>query len=63
MIWDSSHVSALMVLIFMMLVAALVLGSTFTAAGPRTARQRTLSWGLLIFLAWALLGFGWVRSV
>ena len=63
MMWDSSQLSALMVLIFMVLFAVLVLGGTLTGARPRTPRQWMAAWGVLVFLAWALLGFGWIRSV
>ena len=51
-----------MALIFMALFAVLVLGSALSGARPRTARQWTFAWSVLVFLAWALLGFGWVRS-
>ena len=63
MIWDSSQLSALMLLIFGVLFAVLVLAGTATAARPRTAREWALVRGVLVFLAWALVGFGWVRSI
>jgi len=52
-----------MVVIFLLLFAVLVLGGTLTGARPRTSRQWMAAWGVLVFLAWALIGFGWVRSV
>jgi hypothetical protein len=52
-----------MLLIFGVLFAALVLVSTVTRARPRTAREWALVWSVLVFLAWALVGFAWVRSV
>jgi len=63
MIWNSSNLSALMVLIFVVLSAALVVAGIATRARPRTRRQWALVWGLMVFLAWALVGFGWLRSV
>ena len=51
-----------MVAVFVVLVSALVSVSVFTGARPRTAREWALAWLLLIFLAWALGGFGWLRS-
>jgi hypothetical protein len=54
--------AALMRLIFIVLVAVLVMAGLSTRARPRTAREWTLVWALLVFLAWALVGFGWLRS-
>ena len=62
MTWDSTHLSALMFLIFVVLFAALVVAGTATRARPRTPRQWALVWSVLVFLAWALVGFGWLRS-
>lgn len=51
-----------MLLVFVVLFVALVVGGVFTRARPRTAREWRLVWVLLVFLAWALVGFGWLRS-
>lgn len=56
------HPSVLMRLIFVILVVALVVASAVTRVGPRTARDRTFAWIVLVFLAWALVGFEWLRS-
>ena len=45
------------VLFVLMLVAGLT-----TRARPRSAREWTLVWVVLVFLMWALVGFGWLRS-
>jgi hypothetical protein len=52
-----------MLLIFAALVAVLIVTSAATAARPRNARDWTLVWAVLVFLTWALVGFGWLRSV
>ena len=49
-------------IVFALLVIAMFVATMTTGAGPRTPRQWTLVWGVLVFLAWALLGFGWVRA-
>lgn len=54
--------SVLMLLVFVALVFALVVASAVMRARPRTAREWTLVWALFVFLAWALVGFGWLRS-
>jgi hypothetical protein len=51
-----------MLLVFVVLVGALVAASAVTRTRPRTAREWQLVWILLVFLAWALVGFGWLRS-
>ena len=56
------HPSVLMRLIFVVLVIILVVGSAAMGVRPRTPREWTLVWVLLVFLAWALVGFGWLRS-
>jgi hypothetical protein len=56
------HPLDLLRLIFVVLIAALVIAGLTTSARPRTARQWTLVWLLMTFLAWALLGFGWLRA-
>jgi hypothetical protein len=48
---------------FVVLVAVLFIVSTVTRARPRATRDWILVWGVLVFLAWALVGFGWLRSV
>ena len=54
--------SILMLVTFLVLVVALVVASAVMRARPRTAREWTLVWALFVFLAWALVGFGWLRS-
>ena len=56
------HPSLLMLLVFVVLFAALIVASAVTRTRPRTARDWRLVWVLLVFLAWALVGFGWLRS-
>ena len=56
------HPSVLMRLIFLVLVVVLVVAGVATGVRPRSAREWTLVWALLVFLAWALVGFGWLRS-
>jgi len=51
-----------MQLIFVVLVVGVLVASTVAGLRPKTARERTLMWVLFLFLAWALLGFGWLRS-
>jgi hypothetical protein len=51
-----------MPLIFVALVVALVVTSALMRVNPRTAREWTWVWALFVFLAWALVGFGWLRS-
>ncbi len=52
-----------MLLIFGLLFTVLLLAGTATKVRPRTARDWALVWSVLVFLAWALVGSGWVRSV
>jgi hypothetical protein len=51
-----------MTLVFAVLVVALIVGSVATRTRPHSARDWALVWCVLVFLAWALVGFGWVRS-
>ena len=51
-----------MQLIFVALVVVILVVSAVTGLRPKTARERTLVWLLFLFLAWALVGFGWLRS-
>jgi hypothetical protein len=51
-----------MTLLFALLVAALVGVSLATGSRPRSAREWTWVWGVFVFLAWVLVGFGWLRS-
>ena len=48
--------------VFVVLLLTLVIASVTTRARPRTPRDWTLVWAVLLFLAWALVGFGWLRS-
>lgn len=48
--------------IFAALVCVMVAAGLTTSARPQTARHWTLVWAVLVFLAWALLGYGWLRA-
>jgi len=56
------HPLDLMRIIFVLLVATMVIAGVTTRARPRNAREWALVWVVLVFLIWALLGFGWLRS-
>jgi hypothetical protein len=56
------HPLQLMRIIFVALVCVLVIAGVTTRARPQSARQWALVWSLLVFLAWALIGVGWLRS-
>jgi hypothetical protein len=56
------HPLELLRVIFVVLVGVLITAGLTTRAKPRSPRQWTWVWGLVVFLAWALLGFGWLRS-
>jgi len=56
------HPLVLMQIIFLVLVIGMVIAGLTTRARPRTQRAWRLVWALLVFLAWALVGFGWLRS-
>lgn len=49
-------------IIFIVLVSVMIIAGLTTRARPRTPGQWTLVWTLIVFLAWALLGFGWLRA-
>jgi hypothetical protein len=55
------HPAVLMRIIFAVLVTILIVAGLTTRARPRTRRQWTLVWAVLLFLVWALLGAGWLR--
>jgi len=59
---DARHPLELMRIIFVVLVCVLVIAGVTTRARPQTARQWRFVWALVVFLAWALVGFGWLRS-
>ena len=56
------HPLVLMQIIFVALVIGMVIAGLTTRARPGSPREWTLVWALLVFLAWALVGFGWLRS-
>jgi hypothetical protein len=56
------HPLDLMRIIFVALVMTLVIAGLTTRARPRRRREWTLIWAVVVFLAWALLGFGFLRS-
>ena len=56
------HPLELMQLIFLALLAAMMIAGFTTRVRPRSSREWTFVWAVLVFLAWALLGFGWLRS-
>jgi len=47
---------------FVVLVGAIIVAGLTTRARPRSPRQWTYVWAVVVFLAWALLGFGWLRA-
>ena len=49
-------------LTFAVLVAVMVIAGLTTRARPHTARQWTLVWAVVVFLAWVLLGYAWLRA-
>jgi hypothetical protein len=56
------HPAVLMRIAFAVLVGVLIIAGLTTQARPRTVRQWTLVWAVLLFLVWALLGAGWLRA-
>ena len=56
------HPLLLMQIVFLLLVIGMVIAGLTTRARPRNRREWTLVWAVLVFLAWALVGFGWLRS-
>ena len=60
--YSEAQLSSLAAAIFVVLVTMVIGVSIATALRPRTARQRAVVWGVFVYLAWALLGSGWLRS-
>ena len=58
----SGHPANVLRVTFPVLVVVMVVAGLTTRARPHSARHWTLVWGLIVFLAWILLGFGWLRS-
>jgi hypothetical protein len=56
------HPRDLMRMIFAVLVTAMLVMGLTTRARPRNRRDWALVWAVLVLLAWALLGSGWLRS-
>lgn len=57
-----SHPLDLLRIVFVVLVLVMIIVGSTTKSRPQTQRDWTLVWAVLVFLAWALLGFGWVRA-
>jgi hypothetical protein len=57
--WHPLHI---LQIAFAALVVAMVIAGLTTGARPRTSGQWTLVWFVMAFLAWALLGFGWLHA-
>jgi hypothetical protein len=49
-------------LVFVVLLSALVMTAVTTAARPRTRREWMLVRAVIVLLAWALVGLGWLHS-
>jgi hypothetical protein len=60
--YSEAQLSSLAAAIFVVLVTMVIGVSIATGLRPRTARQRAVVWGVFVYLAWALLGFGLLRS-
>ena len=56
------HPLNLLRIIFAVLVVGMIIVGLTTRARPQTPRQWTIVWVVVAFLAWALLGFGWLRA-
>jgi hypothetical protein len=56
------HPLELLQLVFVVLIVVIIVAAMTTEAHPRTARQWTMVWALIVFLAWALLGMAWIRA-
>jgi hypothetical protein len=56
------HPLTLLRIIFAVLVLTIVIVALTTHARPKTPRQWMLVQVVVAFLAWALLGFGWLRA-
>src|SRR5918993_1677896 len=57
------HPTELMRAVFAVLAATIVIAGLTTRARPETRREWALVWTVLVFLMWALLGFGFVGAV
>ena len=62
MIIMTLHPLELMRIIFVMLLTAMVTAGLATRARPRNPHDWAMVWGVLVFLVWALLGFGFLRA-
>jgi hypothetical protein len=56
------HPLTLLRIIFAVLVITMVIVASTTNTRPNTPRQWMLVRVVVAFLAWALLGFGWLRA-
>jgi len=56
------HPLELLRIVFGVLVGVMIVAGLTTKARARTPRQWTYVWVVVVFLAWALLGFGWLRA-
>jgi hypothetical protein len=56
------HQLMLLRIIFAVVVVTMVIVASTTNTRPKTPRQWTLVPVVVAFLAWALLGFGWLRA-
>ena len=57
--WHAVNLSRI---IFGILVGTMIVAAFTTAARPRTGREWRLVWAVLVFLAWALVGYEWLRA-
>lgn len=60
--YSETQLSLLAAAIFVVLVTMVIGVSLATGLQPRTPREKAIAWGVFVYLAWALLGFGWLRS-
>ncbi len=56
------HPQILMRIVFALLVCLMIAAGILTNARPRSRRDWALVWVVLVLLAWALLGFAFVKS-
>ncbi len=56
------HPQVLMRLVFVALVCLMIAAGVLTKARPRSRRDWLLVWAVLVLLAWALLGFAFLKS-
>lgn len=56
------HPLDLLRLVFVALMMLMVIAGLTTSARPQTGRLWTVVWLLIVFLAWVLLGFGWLHA-